>query len=249
MSELKEQEQKSIYDSHPYGESAVADRVASLAPYVDTDVLVAGCGAGKRVLDIAPVARSVRAVDASAESLNVIDQARTRLGIDNINLECADLQTTTFNTEFDHVLCLGVLHHLDDPQIVVTHLADALRPHGCLELLVYHRQSPVYYERRVVEWLNDLLEIGRIVPTSIKHDIEWWDKYENPQWTAYSPVDVKKWCQSAGLEIVDEWLGGEVFGAGTLAILPPVIRMALEQLANRWRFQIHVKAVRRGGVT
>jgi SAM-dependent methyltransferase len=78
-------------------------------------ILVAGCGTGREALRLAidnPGADIV-ACDLSLSALAHARRAAEDAGVDNITFMRADiLSLASIGRQFDHVLCLGVLHHI-----------------------------------------------------------------------------------------------------------------------------------------
>lgn len=103
-------------------------------------ILVAGCGTGKRPLQVArenPDAE-VLAVDLSAASLAYAQRMARELGIDNVRFVQADLlQLPAMGRQFHHIDCSGVLPCVHDQQAAWQALTDVLQPGGTLSLAVY----------------------------------------------------------------------------------------------------------------
>lgn len=124
---------------HPLYEHQFQTWVGSLAPdgFKDKDVLDAGCGMGRNsVWPLMYGARSVTAFDNDEHSLA---SARLTLGsYANAHIEKHSLsESLPWKEQFDIVLCIGVLHHLRNPEKALTQLADALKPGGRLVVWVY----------------------------------------------------------------------------------------------------------------
>jgi 2-polyprenyl-3-methyl-5-hydroxy-6-metoxy-1,4-benzoquinol methylase len=113
--------------------------LASLLPALD--VADFGCGSGVLSVSLARWARSVVAIDQSAEALA---QARTRArreGLKNITFVREDLQALSLSTStLDLVVLSQSLHHVEEPRAVLSEAARLLRPKGkvvVLELMVH----------------------------------------------------------------------------------------------------------------
>lgn len=125
---------------------------ARLEQWEGKDVLECGCGGGLHTGMLAEVARHVTAVD-----LNTIELARERnRGHRNVSFERADLGTLDLGRQFDVVVCVGVLHHTDDPDATFQRLYMHVRPGGQLVLWVYSAEGNALV-RLGVEPLRKLL--------------------------------------------------------------------------------------------
>lgn len=104
-----------------------------LPALLDPDVAVGdlGCGSGRLAATIAPYARSVVAVDASPEMLEV---ARSRLaGFGNVEVVEGRIEHLPLESEsLDLALVVHLLHHVADPSAALAEVARVLRPGGRL---------------------------------------------------------------------------------------------------------------------
>jgi ubiquinone/menaquinone biosynthesis C-methylase UbiE len=102
-----------------------------LPALLDPDVAVGdlGCGSGRLAATIAPYARSVVAVDASPEMLEV---ARARLaGFGNVEIRQGRIEELPLASgSLDLALVVHLLHHVDDPSAALAEVARVLRPGG-----------------------------------------------------------------------------------------------------------------------
>jgi 2-polyprenyl-3-methyl-5-hydroxy-6-metoxy-1,4-benzoquinol methylase len=104
------------------------------------DVLLAGCGTGQQVVDVAMriVGSRVLAIDLSLPSLCYAKRQTRALGIRNIEYGQADiLKLGALGRKFDVVDCSGVLHHLADPLAGWRVLLSLLRPDGIMRVALY----------------------------------------------------------------------------------------------------------------
>lgn len=100
-------------------------------------VLEAGCGGGQHTAMMAEVAKSVTAVD-----LNTADLARERnRRFDNVRFVSADLASMDLGEQFDAVVCVGVIHHTDDPDRTFENLYRHLRPGGLIVIWTYSAEG------------------------------------------------------------------------------------------------------------
>lgn len=106
-------------------------------------ILDAGCGTGVSsdyLCHLNPGA-SVLAVDISAGALEVARERTRRSGaagqVDQLRIEQCSLLDLQGEGPFDYINSVGVLHHLDQPELGLRALADLLRPGGLLHLFLY----------------------------------------------------------------------------------------------------------------
>ena len=111
----------------------------------DIRILDAGCGTGSGtdyLIHQNPEAE-VTAIDLSEKALEVAEERCNRSGVIakhskpvkffNLKLE----EATNLEGEFDFINCVGVLHHLPEPEKGIQALAKKLKPGGILHIFVY----------------------------------------------------------------------------------------------------------------
>ena len=102
-------------------------------------ILIAGCGTGQQL------ARktfykdaTILAVDLSLSSLALAKRKMQELDSKNIEFLHSDLlNLKKIKRKFKVIECIGVLHHLDDPEAGLSTLLDLLEPQGYLKLGLY----------------------------------------------------------------------------------------------------------------
>jgi SAM-dependent methyltransferase len=100
-------------------------------------VLEAGCGGGHHTAILAARAARVTAVD-----LNTIDIARERAkAFANVSYREGDIATLALGEKFDVVICVGVIHHTDDPDKTARNLIRHAKPGGRVAFWVYSREG------------------------------------------------------------------------------------------------------------
>lgn len=106
-------------------------------------ILDAGCGTGESTSYLVHLndGAEITAIDLSAGALDVAkermerslpDQAKRCQFVHKSIFDAAELEGT-----FDHINCVGVVHHTPDPLRAVLALVDKLKPGGILHLFVY----------------------------------------------------------------------------------------------------------------
>ena len=115
--------------------------------------LDAGCGFGRHIYHARRFGAEMVGLDAS----RAIDVARANAHSANTHFVQADLLKPPFRSgTFDFVYCLGVLHHLPDPESGFRALAKLKREGGSFWIWVYSKKRPV---------VNALIEGVRFVTT------------------------------------------------------------------------------------
>jgi SAM-dependent methyltransferase len=101
--------------------------------------LDAGCGKGRYTIFTSRHLKAMVALDGS----DAVRAAATNLaGCPNVTVVRADLRSAPFGSEsFGFVSCLGVLHHLEDPERGFDALVHLLGPGGILLVYVYSRPT------------------------------------------------------------------------------------------------------------
>ena len=103
------------------------------------DILVAGCGTHQAAV-IAytnPSARVV-AIDVSSASLDHHRSLKQKYDLANLELHQLPIEdVASLDIDFDLIITTGVLHHMADPAAGMRALADLLRAHGVLAVMLY----------------------------------------------------------------------------------------------------------------
>ena len=115
------------------------NRISLNKETIEKTILIAGCGTGQQL------ARktfykdaTVLAVDLSLSSLALAKRKMQELNSKNIEFLHSDiLNLKKIKRKFHIVECMGVLHHLDDPEAGLSILLDLLKPQGYLKLGLY----------------------------------------------------------------------------------------------------------------
>lgn len=121
------------------------------------EILIAGCGTGQQAVQTAQLypQSTLLAVDISRASLAYAQRKTRELGLANVEYAQADiLKLGTIGRSFDRIDCIGVLHHLADPEAGWRVLLGLLRPHGQMRVGLYSetaRRSVVAARARIAE--------------------------------------------------------------------------------------------------
>src|ERR1041385_520645 len=116
-------------------------------------VWVAGCGTNQAVFTALRFpGGTVLGSDLSETSLDTAASTARMIGVSNLQLKQESLNDIPYKSEFDYVLCTGVIHHNANPAKTLSRLAESLKPDGLLELMVYnriHSALPVAFQKAI----------------------------------------------------------------------------------------------------
>jgi tetratricopeptide (TPR) repeat protein/SAM-dependent methyltransferase len=119
-------------------------RLESLGKNDAIDVLIAGCGTGRHVVEIVQrlVGLRVLAIDLSLTSLAYATRMARGLGLNDVEFAQADiLKLGSIGRTFDVIESNGVLHHLADPFAGWRVLVGLLRPGGLMNIGLYSKTA------------------------------------------------------------------------------------------------------------
>ena len=121
------------------------------------NVLIAGCGTGQQLVYKTSYENSnIVAIDLSLSSLAFAKRKMQELKHNNIEFLQGDiLSLNSLNKKFDVIECVGVLHHLKDPEYGLRILLDNLEPNGYLKLGLYSE-----YARKHIIALREFVKIN-----------------------------------------------------------------------------------------
>ena len=204
----------------------------------DIRILDAGCGTGSGtdyLIHLNPEAEIV-AIDLSEKALEVAKERCNRSGVIakhnkpvnfyNLKLE----EATQLEGEFDFINCVGVLHHLPEPEKGIQALAKKLKPGGILHIFVYAELGrwEISLMQKAIALLQgdkkgdykDGVKVGRDIFANLpennrilKQENERWklenyrdeafaDMYVHPQEIDYNVETLFKLIDASGLDFV-----------------------------------------------
>jgi SAM-dependent methyltransferase len=226
----------------------------------DASILIAGCGtsqAAKHALRW-PGAQ-VTGIDFSATSVRCTEQLKHQYQFDNLRvLQLPIERAGELDTQFDQIICTGVLHHLGDPVAGLRALRGVLKPDGVLHVMVYapYGRTGVYmlqeFCRRIgvpttEEGIADLMVALKALPPGhplehllrqapdFKHTAAVADALLNPQDRAYSVPQLFEFLTEGGLRF-GRWLSQAPYSphCGVMANLPQAGRIAQLPAADQF---------------
>ena len=114
----------------------------------DAAFLDVGCGMGRNSYwAIKAGARSGRAIDVDERSLA---GARVNLAESPVQVDHESAYDILDRDLFDIVFSIGVIHHLEDPELALQRMVDAVKPGGLVMMWVYGYENNEW----IVRWFN-----------------------------------------------------------------------------------------------
>jgi 2-polyprenyl-3-methyl-5-hydroxy-6-metoxy-1,4-benzoquinol methylase len=180
------------------------------------DILDAGCGTGEKSCYFAYHGAKVTSIDMSCSSLAKGKKLAQdfNLEVDFIRIDIMDFKT---GKRFDHVFCMGVLHHTNDPYGRFRVLADLCKPGGTITIGLYNRYGRFLHRaKRMWIKLNAGEDIDRrmsFVEKSIygrkfknTHEQAYAaDKYANPYESYHSVIEVIRWFNKNDISYIGSY--------------------------------------------
>lgn len=114
-------------------------------------VLDAGCGMGRNSFWVLKYgAKEVVAFDYNRKS---VEAARKNLSsFSNGRVEFRSIYNIDWQDEFDIAFCIGVIHHLKNPDLAIKNLIRAVKPGGLIIIWVYGYEG----NERIVKWVSPI---------------------------------------------------------------------------------------------
>lgn len=180
------------------------------------DVLDLGCGPGFWSMELLQRgAKSVTAADLTENGLALTRKRAEVYGFDIITSQQNAEAMTFEDKRFDHVNCMGVIHHTPDTEACVREIARVLKPGGTASLSVYYlnvflRAWPVLkYAGRLLHWIGSGLK-GRgreniFALDDVAEIVRHYDGSDNPIGKVYSRKQFREML-APYFEIEEEFL-------------------------------------------
>ncbi len=113
----------------------------------DIAILEVGCGAGYGATYLEGRYGSYLGIDYAAELIDYANQFNNRPGA---TFETCDVEALGHDRQFDVVFMIGVLHHLENPALVLTQMRDVLKPGGWFVANEPQRGNPAIGAARAI---------------------------------------------------------------------------------------------------
>ena len=124
--------------------------IAAVKPKKTMHALEFGCGTGLVSMEIAPLVKTLSAIDTSREMLAVLQKKTNISGITNIETSCTNLsaspETTLKEKRFELIYSSMTLHHIDDTAVFLNRLSDLLSPGGIVALADHDLEDGLFHD-------------------------------------------------------------------------------------------------------
>jgi SAM-dependent methyltransferase len=164
---------KSLVDSHPafrlyrriFGAEDMHShyRWAAVSPLIDYSAkrtLEVGGGDGRMSFEVAALGHSAPIVltEFDPASVAAAEAIKAAGGFSQVEVSQKDLRQLGMETAFDQVLAIDVLEHIDDDELAIQQIAEALAPGGRLVVSVPTPRYPVMFGRKFHDHLGHVRE-------------------------------------------------------------------------------------------
>jgi SAM-dependent methyltransferase len=102
-------------------------------------ILVAGCGTSQAAkYALRWPSAQITGIDMSATSVRCTEKLKRKYNLANLHIHQLPIEhAETLRATFDQIICTGVLHHLEDPEVGLSALRNVLKQDGAMHLMVY----------------------------------------------------------------------------------------------------------------
>jgi len=139
----------------------------------DAHILDVGCGSGNHSITLANIGFRVTGIDYSKYILEIAEKNITNAGLKNrISLLHGDILSLIGISDFDYVLCWGVLMHIPEYEIALNELIRILNPGGLLIISEVNMNS---LQSRLHRILNKLRNKKQSIYINDYGVEQWWD--------------------------------------------------------------------------
>ena len=214
---------KNFYNSVPFPNfdlsrfnsvNDLKEQASSFAKILDrsipknASIIDIGTGTGQLAAFLSLRRNCVYGIDFSETSLKKAESLKKKLGLNTLHLKVIDIldknQVKSINQKFDYILCLGVLHHTENPYQGFKNILKLLKPNGYICLGLYNKvgRIPLKIRRffirtifknneKIKKWFIKM-QIGNINDKERLNG--WWnDQYLHPHEISYTVGKILKW--------------------------------------------------------
>jgi len=187
---------KSYYDAieiYRYNEYPLLPRFANFSNYKDKKVLEIGVGMGTDFIQWIRNGTKAYGIDLAERSIIHTNERLKLEGLKAERLEVGNAEYLPYeDNQFDLVYSFGVIHHADNPTLIIKEIAKVAKPNGEVKLMLYNRHS-ILAICRWLFWCIADIRVQSISTVISKHQ-------ESPGTKAYTIKEVKSLLNYYGLK-------------------------------------------------
>ncbi len=124
--------------------------IAATNPVSTMHALEFGCGTGLVTMEVAPLVKSILAVDTSREMLSVLREKISTSGLTTVETICTDLSSPSdrvgSDKSFELIYSSMTLHHIDDTAGFIKRISKLLSPGGTLALADLDAEDGMFHD-------------------------------------------------------------------------------------------------------
>ena len=135
-------------------------------------ILDVGCGGGLLSIPLAKLGAQVTALDGGVNNIKIARDKALESNIDNINFICAPIENHDDNEKYDVIICLEMIEHVDDQNMLLKKLSHILKPNG---LFILSTLNKTY-----LSWFLSIYMAENIVSLLPKHTHDY-EKFIKPE--------------------------------------------------------------------
>lgn len=157
-----------------FGKGKSSQAAKTLEPFANRSILDLGCGMGGLATALALAGARVQALDFNSQYCRITQLRGRRYSLDLSPVNATGEALPFRDAQFDVIVCLDVLEHVEDPEKLLSEISRCLKPGGLVHLTAINRfafRDP-HYHVRFVNWLPRrmaafyLRSIGRVKDNS-----------------------------------------------------------------------------------
>ena len=107
-------------------------------------ILDLGSGSGRYSLCLAKEAKEVIGIDLSELAIKKVNKLAKEQGINNFKGMVSNFKDTSYENYFDYIVCINMLHHTDEIDIILQNIEKALKKDGQLIIFENNVMNPMF---------------------------------------------------------------------------------------------------------
>ena len=110
------------------------------------NILDLGCGVGRFGIKLAITSgANVTGIDISRKSILIANKVAQEKKVGNFKAEFSDFKNSTYENHFDFIICINMLHHTDQQELITNNIYNALKPGGSWIIFENNPINPLFF--------------------------------------------------------------------------------------------------------